>query len=95
MSLINSIRLVQFQHPLLYIKRKEVSTFNANITIGKIVKLMTNTTVKVSGNKVTVKRPASPSQSNIRPTSPAKGLKNQAHTHAKPSKSFWRKITGK
>ena len=49
--------------------------------------------IKISGNKVTVKRPAPQSPANIRPVTPQKG-NNPAHTHANVPPSLAKKMTG-
>ena len=50
--------------------------------------------VKISGTKVTVKRPAPQSPANIRPVDERKGW-NEQHTHVKPPRSLLRRILGR
>ena len=49
--------------------------------------------IKISGNKVTVKRPAPQSPANIRPVTPKQG-NNPAHTHVNVPPSLVKKMTG-
>ena len=49
--------------------------------------------IKISGNKVTVKRPAPQSPANVRPVTPQKG-NNPAHTHVNVPPSLAKKMTG-
>jgi hypothetical protein len=50
------------------------------------------TEIKISGTKVTVKRPAPQSPANVRPADPMKGVKNGQHTHVKVP--FWKRLIG-
>jgi len=49
--------------------------------------------IKISGNKVTVKRPAPQSPANVRPVTPKQG-NNPAHTHVNVPPSLTKKMTG-
>ena len=49
--------------------------------------------IKISGNKVTVKRPAPQSPANVRPVTP-KQANNPAHTHVNVPPSLAKKMTG-
>ena len=49
--------------------------------------------IKISGNKVTVKRPAPQSPANVRPVTPKQG-NNPAHTHVNVPPSLAKKMTG-
>lgn len=57
--------------------------------------MMTTTEVKISGTKVTIKRPAPQSPANVRPVQPQKGYKNLQHTQQPAPKSLLHKILGK
>ena len=50
--------------------------------------------LKISGNKVTVKRPAPQSPANVRHVTPKQGH-NPAHTHVNVPKSIAKKVTSK
>lgn len=50
------------------------------------------TDIKISGTKVTVKRPAPPSPANIRPVEPMKGTRNPQHTQPKVPPHIAREI---
>ena len=50
--------------------------------------------LKISGNKVTVKRPAPQSPANVRHVTPKQG-RNPAHTHVNVPKSIAKKVTSK